>query len=474
MMIGCATDACSMLCLVAQHQLNICVKGGGGAEHIRLWKGGPAGIELWMHSHFEAGKISFVPQISFPHNSISLLFPPYLHTSGTNLAMSQIIDLDSFEDNEVELFSSAWKSIATGQEVLALNTPSIHQGEPVCFVIEPVEDASIVNADDIRGLPIIPSSRAITAAEKMIQDAHDDPDNNEEDLEKGCVLFTDLGQVSRPAIAALKGRHNILQSARNIQAMLDWLNRVTTHDKAWDAFRADLLDNPGILGRSYSPHRTASVHIDHLFTLVKEQWLNGEVIDSVMDMFNVQYDHNDQGFIFIPTHVPTEWAKGKWLDWKKELVEGLIERAKKSLGAKAFTVINIGEHWGPLCIDFTRTTIYFGDSLDDGEDSRLGKDRHEHIKLWLSSCGVNVGRWSTTVQRLDVPRQPMGSGSCGVIALNTIERQIDPMVERWTHKMSAIHRLRYLALLTRPFEIPMVCLTSLLAQIPKRWCSVYL
>jgi hypothetical protein len=375
--------------------------------------------------------------------------------------MPQVIDLDSSQDNEVELFGNAWKSIATGREVLALKTSSI-QGEPLRFVHEPVEGVSIVNAHDIH----IPSLRAITDAEKMIQDAHSHPDNNKADLSKGCVLFPGLGQVSYPTILALRRRHNIVRSAQNIQAMLDWLTGVTTHDKAWDAFRAELLDSPGILGRKYSPHWTVSIHMDHLFTLVKEQWLTGDVIDSVMGMFKVQYNHINQGFIFIPTHIPTLWAQGDELDWEKELVEGLIERAKENLEAKAFTVIYFGQHWGPLCIDFTRTTICFGDSLDDGQNSRLGNDRHDHIKRWLSSCGVNVGRWSTAVQRLDVPQQPRGaSGSCGVIALNTIERQIDPLVERWTHKMSAAHRLRYLALLTRPYEIPMVCLTSLVSMM---------
>ncbi|KAK3820323.1 MAG: hypothetical protein J3Q66DRAFT_336825 [Benniella sp.] len=175
-------------------------------------------------------------------------------------------------------------------------------------------------------------------------------------------------------------------------------------------------------------------------------------------MFTVKYQI-DEGFSFLETHIPAHWGHhGKEYAWTsgRKHVRRLMERAQQGLEAKVFTVMNIGDHWAPLCDDFTRRSISFDDSLDDGRTPRLCSRRLDHIKRWLSSCNVDVAIWGITqnkVQRLDVPRQPWGSGSCRVIALNTIERMINPSTERWSPERSAYHRLRYLELLTRPFEV---------------------
>ncbi|KAG0200263.1 hypothetical protein BGX31_004094 [Mortierella sp. GBA43] len=76
------------------------------------------------------------------------------------------------------------------------------------------------------------------------------------------------------------------------------------------------------------------------------------------------------------------------------------------------------------------------------------------INLWLRVCGARVENWSQVVGRFHVPRQPAGSGSCGVIALNAIECSMNPSLGLWTAEESTFHRQRYLMLLTQPYKAP--------------------
>ena len=114
---------------------------------------------------------------------------------------------------------------------------------------------------------------------------------------------------------------------------------------------------------------------------------------------------------------------------------------------KAFAIIPMPpDHWGLLCVDFLRREISFGDSMDQGI-VRLTEDVKSAIHravLWLRHVGLMDSSWPSDIARLSVPRQPQGSGSSGVIALNTIECSINPSAEPWIHPRSAYHRIRYL------------------------------
>src|SRR3981081_4470737 len=51
-------------------------------------------------------------------------------------------------------------------------------------------------------------------------------------------------------------------------------------------------------------------------------------------------------------------------------------------------------------------------------------------------------------RQVDVPQQPLASGSCAINAANIIERTINPAVERWTHPRPSYFRVRAMKLLT--------------------------
>src|SRR5215469_8460920 len=110
---------------------------------------------------------------------------------------------------------------------------------------------------------------------------------------------------------------------------------------------------------------------------------------------------------------------------------------------KKLDIIQMTNHWGVIEIDFTNHTFNFGDSLN------LTPPRNTLtvLRQWLLSVGEKT-EMQTNFSRLDVPFQGPGSGSCGVIAVNTIERAVNPAIPKWTNETSAYHRIRYLKLLT--------------------------
>ncbi|KAF9368664.1 hypothetical protein BGX21_006436 [Mortierella sp. AD011] len=89
--------------------------------------------------------------------------------------------------------------------------------------------------------------------------------------------------------------------------------------------------------------------------------------------------------------------------------------------------------------------------MDSGVQMIPNKVR-KAILFWLQHIGEDIQCWNTTVQHLCVPQQASGSGSCGVIALNTVEHTINPATERWTNARSAYHRIRYLQYITGQCE----------------------
>ncbi|KAF9342717.1 hypothetical protein BGX26_006991 [Mortierella sp. AD094] len=126
------------------------------------------------------------------------------------------------------------------------------------------------------------------------------------------------------------------------------------------------------------------------------------------------------------------------------------------MGLSAFAVVNIikESHWGALCIDFQNHSIQYGHSLDNGYP-QLPRDVLHTLRHWLLNIGI-IGKdkdddWpkmAVHVEQLQVQNQPYNSGSCVIVSVNTIECNINPDHEHWSHERSAFHRLRLVKILT--------------------------
>ncbi|KAK3821046.1 MAG: hypothetical protein J3Q66DRAFT_326082 [Benniella sp.] len=179
-----------------------------------------------------------------------------------------------------------------------------------------------------------------------------------------------------------------------------------------------------------------------------EEWIDDSAIDAIMETFSKKYDHWGTYF-FVPTQILNQYMRGNKSNPSTEYRNTILAMASKgkeapSTNVMAFAAAHWDSHWGVLCADFAKQVILFGHSTDKGV---FPKRTHElqAFKTWLHSCGVEVKSWAE--ERLNVAQQGDGSGSCGIVALNAIERRFDPAVELWTSESSKFHRLRYLRFL---------------------------
>ncbi|ORY90323.1 hypothetical protein BCR41DRAFT_376103 [Lobosporangium transversale] len=179
--------------------------------------------------------------------------------------------------------------------------------------------------------------------------------------------------------------------------------------------------------------------------LANECYIDDDLIRSVLEIFRVVYKDVKGGpYMFIPPLYLPIWRDA---DNSEEECYTWLGEELKNRPSKAFAVVQMSEHWGVLVVDFVQKSISFGDSLK----KFIPVEILNGIQRWMTRNGINfqAEKWGKRVQyNLNVPRQPLGSGSCGIIALNTIERILNPKVERWSHERSCYHRTRLLRLVT--------------------------
>jgi Ulp1 family protease len=187
--------------------------------------------------------------------------------------------------------------------------------------------------------------------------------------------------------------------------------------------------------------------VSGLSVLAKENWLNDFTICRVTEYFQYRYqDQDTQQPITIPfyhlqhwrSHLetpeylsvgfPCDWQKGTFIDGQSN---------------KIFAVVEMSNHWGAVCVDFKERRVHFGDSMK----RTFPSDVRKAIARWLVHLGMDLTKWDSSVHLFHVPRQ-INSGSCGVVALNTIERTLNGKLSIWTNNHAACHRLRLMQLMT--------------------------
>lgn len=217
--------------------------------------------------------------------------------------------------------------------------------------------------------------------------------------------------------------------------ILNWID-VNSDREFADWFRTLLYTTPGIMMWKFNPTSGASLGISNTFDLMKEIYIDDEIVRTVMELFSMSYGANDR-YLFIPPLQIILWGQNILWEWKKDLVKsGRLE--------KAFAIVHMPDHWGALEVDFERRKISFGDSLS----CSIPEVTINNVRNWIKCCGIDIGRWDCDTGHFAVPQQPPGSGSCAVNAINAVERSVNPRTAIWTHTKSAQHRLRLLKLVT--------------------------
>jgi len=334
---------------------------------------------------------------------------------------------------------------------------------------KPGEASPIIDEDNIHLIKGIPPLHFIQQGIKYFS-------TNKTDKE--YMNISRFGYVKKGALDLLMKMHNATDFAKNLLDMLEWLNETSGGSKDFDEDSADsddaftrqlrqrLLGQFNLMQYKFTSFYGVKTSVSSILFFRREAWIDDSAIDAIVETFQMKYGHRGTYF-FIPTQTLHAWVRNErfsgplafpWDSYQSTVLamvgEGKRAReAKQDKEVKVFAVTDMEGHWGALCVDFTKERILFGHSLDKGALPETVPTCVKALKIWLACCGVPTNGWD--FDRLDVPQQA-GGGSCGINALNAIERYFDPRVEYWTSKRSRYHRVRYLRLLT---ELAEVCST---------------
>jgi hypothetical protein len=324
--------------------------------------------------------------------------------------------------------------------------------------VTPTQSKPIINKDSIQSIKTIPPLHLIHQAMRLF-------DQGKDERKDWFVYIVRFGYVMKEALMPLALLYDAVNFAEDLQEFLQWLNEGP--DDGFGAFtrslRQKLLDQVNIMSYTFTSSYGVKISLKSLMFFRGEAWVDDCGIDAIMETFQKQYGHRGT-YLYVPTQTFDQWTRNvRSLDdpafpWNlyQSTILAMTDEGKKARDAnenkdiKAFAVTNLGGHWGALCVDFTAKKLLFGHSRDMCQfPKRL--DALAALKKWLACCGTHVGNWSQ--ERLDVPQQDDASGSCGINAVNAIERHFDPTVERWTGDRSKYHRTRFLQLLTESTEV---------------------
>jgi hypothetical protein len=251
------------------------------------------------------------------------------------------------------------------------------------------------------------------------------------------VHFRDVRLWSNAALFAAK--------MRKAQAVV---NAITTHGLL-DPADFDILLRSQVSSHLRGfPKDVDTPDLAQLSTLLDESWLGERVIDSRAHilMTHTNSTSNAHTLLFLPcffkTQLSNAYRNREFTKVLTELRDYVLTNPPKYI---AFIHNKNGIHWAPCIISLSDRIIYEGDSLGWSLEDSLPA-----MLEWVFRDVAPIqGAWTTG--SLDVPQQPAGSGSCGVVALCSIAAFLspqDPSV-RWHPDSAADIRLDWIAQIIR-------------------------
>ncbi|KAF9370481.1 hypothetical protein BGX21_005536, partial [Mortierella sp. AD011] len=144
----------------------------------------------------------------------------------------------------------------------------------------------------------------------------------------------------------------------------------------------------------------------------------------------------------------------------------LSDKKSREKLRKGYAFVHINRnHWGAMAIDFKSHQFIFGDSMNNQVNSNAVKTaRALMLRFGRIMDKDELRQWEGAEHRIGtmtIGDQRRG-GSCGIIAANSIEYDINSTFdcdcettcyrhcELWSHERSAFHRMRFMGLLADP------------------------
>jgi len=357
-------------------------------------------------------------------------------------SIANAIDVEKVASSSLDIvYGREWQQIITGQQLMRMRFPKVLVKGIVKIIPEKptmFQKDSVIYCRDIPNLEMIPPITTIDEARVKLE-------AEAENINPWGIHISNVGYISADALTFLPRIFETKNFVCNLQALISWIKgRVSKLDNEFAPYFEDiLLNEPGIMRHNFSPLTTNHIKVSthSICHLAHEHFIDDDIVRGIMELFT-EYYGADGKHLFIPPLVLEAWRTSEvcveWRWGREQIRRGNVK--------KVFVIVAMIQHWGAFYVNITnkKIQIQFGDSL--GLDPP--NDALRAIIRWLKLAGKKTSNWNGICDKFDVPEQPDTSGSCAINAANTIERVVNPTVERWTHSRSAYHRLRFLKLLT--------------------------
>ncbi|KAF9177659.1 hypothetical protein BGZ49_005573, partial [Haplosporangium sp. Z 27] len=208
-----------------------------------------------------------------------------------------------------------WKALQTGRDLLSMRYPSISlhlTTADIEIVKSDLSPGHVISEVDVQHLLDIPS---LSMARKIVQVIVESieangGDNCDENEVTHYARILGLGVYTLRAAKFLIATAECIEFSDRLRLMLQWLDgSIKTQDSAFaDWLRSILLDDSGIMTRTFKPTPGASLAINSVFFLMGEEYIDDEVIRVVLEILSEHYRVDDQ-FVFIPPIMMQLWRQ---------------------------------------------------------------------------------------------------------------------------------------------------------------------
>ncbi|KAF9914206.1 hypothetical protein FBU30_002730, partial [Linnemannia zychae] len=231
------------------------------------------------------------------------------------------------------MYSEHWKTQQTGQMLLGIFLPGTVKNAVITVINEPPPPKERIYETRVAALKMIPAEDLAIDVCTMLRF----PQESTSDV--WGIHVSGIGSFATSAARLLPVAVQTVAFVDKVKDMLSWIARESDAIFA-DWFRCILLDTPGVMLKTFQATTGVPLSISSVLDLKKEDFLDDEIVRSVMELFGESYG-TDGRYLFISPIQIQLWKQDIFKEWEKSKVEsGQV--------VKAFAVVHMPGHWGAL------------------------------------------------------------------------------------------------------------------------------
>ncbi|KAF9085155.1 hypothetical protein BGX29_002147 [Mortierella sp. GBA35] len=216
------------------------------------------------------------------------------------------------------MYSEHWKTLQTDQMLLGIFLPGTVKNAMITVINEPPPPKERIYETRVAALKMIPAEALATDACSMLRSPQESTNN------VWGIHVAGIGSFATSAAKLLPVAAQTVTFVDQIKDMLNWIARVML--------------------KTFQATTGVPLSISSVLDLKNEDFLDDEIVRSIMELFRELYGTNDRYLFISPIQIQL-WKQDIFKEWEKSKVEsGQVE--------KAFAVVHMPGHWGALEVDF--------------------------------------------------------------------------------------------------------------------------